>query len=271
MNDLRSDLAAAFPRLRWVVTAIGVLVAVFLLVPLLVILPAAFSADEFLTFPPVGFSSEWFIEAFTDPRWRDAALVSLQTASVATLAATVAGTAAAFAVRGQRRWRRATRTLLLAPLVVPPLVIALGLTLAATGLGTRAGLGMLVLGQATLAAPLVYLTVTAGLAAVDPALSRASASLGHGWASTLLRVELPLVARSVIGAAVLAFGLCFDESVLAYYLSPPGQETLPTAVWLSASQSASPVIAAVSTLVMGLAVALLGLMFAVTGTRRRAS
>jgi ABC-type spermidine/putrescine transport system permease subunit II len=68
---------------------------------------------------------------------------------------------------------------------------------------------------------------------------------------------------------VLAFGLCFDESVLSYYLSPPGQETLPTRIWLEASQQASPAIAAVSSLVIGLAVALLGLSLVLTGTRRK--
>ncbi|MFD0853236.1 ABC transporter permease, partial [Actinomadura adrarensis] len=87
--------------------------------------------------------------------------------------------------------------------------------------------------------------------------------------SVLVRVELPLVGRSVAGAALLAFGLCFDESVLSYYLSPPGQETLPTHLWLSASQQASPAIAAVSSLIMGLAVILLGLTLILAGTRRK--
>ncbi|GAA0276040.1 ABC transporter permease [Cryptosporangium japonicum] len=263
-----SDLRRAAPRTSAIAVALGVVVALFLLLPLLVILPVAFSADSFLVFPPQEWSPRWFSAVLNDPAWRDALGLSARIAAGATVLATVAGTAAAFALRRLRRGQRALRTVMLAPLVVPQLVLALGLYLAVDDLGGRAGLGTLLVGQAVLATPIVYLAVAAGLAGVDPALARAARSLGHTWPSVLLRIELPLVARSVAGAAVLAFGLCFDESVLAYYLSPPGRETLPTRIWLDASQSASPAIAAVSTLVIGLAVVLLGLSL-LLGRRRR--
>ncbi|MFI5953639.1 ABC transporter permease [Cryptosporangium sp. NPDC051539] len=259
-------------ELRWtsrVTVGLGLVIALFLLAPLAVILPVAFSADSFLVFPPQEWSSRWFSEVLNDPGWRDALGLSARIAAGAAALATVAGTCAAFALRRLRRGGRALRTLLLAPLVVPQLVLALGLYLAVDDLGGRAGLGTLLVGQSVLATPIVYLSVAAGLAGVDPALSRAASSLGHRWPSVLLRVELPLVARSVLGSAVLAFGLCFDESVLAYYLSPPGQETLPTRIWLDASQSASPAIAAISALVIGLAVVLLGLSMLVTRRRQR--
>jgi putative spermidine/putrescine transport system permease protein len=103
----------------------------------------------------------------------------------------------------------------------------------------------------------VVVMASAGLSAVDPALSRASASLGHAWPSTVLRVELPLIRRSVLSAFVLAFALCFDEAVLAFFLSPPGEATLPTQLWLASTEQASPAIAAVATLVMGFVLLLL--------------
>jgi putative spermidine/putrescine transport system permease protein len=261
-NELRASLRRTGPATM----ICGCLVAVFLLVPLAVILPIAFSADTFLVFPPTRLSTRWFTEVFADPDWRASVLLSTQVAAGATALAAVAGTSAAFALRRARRGQRLLRTAMIAPLVIPQLVLALGLYLAVDDLGGKAGIKTLVLGQAVLAAPIVYLTVSAGLTTVDPALSRAARGLGHRWPSVLLRIELPLVARSVAGSAVLAFGLCFDESVLAYYLSPPGRETLPTRIWLSASQSASPAIAVVSSLVIGLAIVLLGLSLAL---RRR--
>jgi putative spermidine/putrescine transport system permease protein len=261
------ELRTAFRRLSPWVNGAGVLISLFLIAPLLAILPIAFSADRYLTFPPSGLSMRWLTEVFTSPDWQAAFTQSLSTAGTATVIAVVAGTGAALAMRRMRRGARLLRTAMLAPMVVPPLVLALGLYLAIDDLGGSAGIRTLILGQATLAAPLVCLSVSAGLAKVDPALSRAARSLGHSWPSVLLRVELPLVARSVAGSAVLSFGLCFDESVLSYYLSPPGEETLPTLLWLEAGQQASPAIAAVSTLVMGMAVALLGLMVLLTGTR----
>jgi len=264
-----TDLRRAAPRTSRIAVALGVVVALFLLAPLAVVLPVAFSADSFLVFPPQQWSTRWFTEVLADPAWLEAIGLSARIAAGATVLATVAGTAAAFALRRVRRGRRALRTLMLAPLVVPQLVLALGLYLAVDDLGGRAGLGTLLVGQAVLATPVVYLAVAAGLAGVDPALTRAARSLGHTWPSALLRVELPLVVRSVVGSAVLAFGLCFDESVLAYYLSPPGRETLPTRIWLDAGQSASPAIAAVSSLVIGLAVVLLGVSVLVTTRRKR--
>ena len=74
------------------------------------------------------------------------------------------------------------------------------------------------------------MVASAGLASVDPALSRASASLGHPWPSTVWRVELPLIGRSVIIGFVLAFALCFDEAVLAFFLAPPGRRRCPAAL-----------------------------------------
>ncbi|MEU5877035.1 ABC transporter permease [Spirillospora sp. NPDC047279] len=265
------ELRLALPRLSRAVVIAGCAIALFLLLPLAVILPIAFSGDVFLTFPPAGFSARWFTEVLNDDAWHAAMTTSLRTAGVATVLATLAGTAAAFALPRARRGARVLRTAMIAPMVVPQLVLALGLYLAVEELGGAAGLKTLMIGQAALATPLVYLTVAAGLSEVDPALARAARSLGHRWPSVLVRVELPLVGRSVVGAAVLAFGLCFDESVLSYYLSPPGQETLPTHLWQSASQQASPAIAAVSSLIMGLAVVLLGLALALgRGTRRHA-
>jgi putative spermidine/putrescine transport system permease protein len=268
-TDVTGELRGVFRRLSPWVIVVAVLTAVFLLAPLLAILPIAFSADRYLTFPPPGFSLRWLTEVFTSADWQAAFGQSLYTAGTATVLAVVAGTGAALALRRTRRGARLLRTVVIAPMVVPPLVLALGLYLAVDDLGGSAGIRTLILGQATLAAPLVCLSVSAGLSKVDPALSRAARSLGHGWPSVLWRVELPLVARSIAGSAVLAFGLCFDESVLSYYLSPPGEETLPTLLWLDAGQQASPAIAAVSALVMGMAVALLGITVLLTGPRAR--
>ncbi|MCW2883808.1 MAG: binding-protein-dependent transport system inner rane component [Streptosporangiaceae bacterium] len=265
MDELRASLRHSGRA----ATAAGCVIALFLLTPLIVILPIALSGGQYLTFPPPGLSARWFSDVFGDPDWRASFTQSLKVASVATLLAVLAGTSAAFALRRARRLRRVLRTAMIAPLVIPQLVLALGLYLAVGDLGGTAGVRTLMLGQAALATPMVYLTVAAGLSAVDPAVSRAALSLGHRWPSVLVRIELPLVGRSIAGATVLAFGLCFDESVLSYYLSPPGQETLPTHLWLSASQSASPAIAAVSSLVMGLAVILLGISLVLTGTRRK--
>lgn len=261
------ELRAAFPKLRLGVSVIGVLIGLFLIVPILVILPVAFTHGSYLQFPPTGFTFGWFKEVVGDSAWTTPAWLSVKIALIDTLLATVAGTAAAFAVRRMGKGTSFARTIMLAPMVIPQLVLALGLYLAYRVIHWSGDLRILVIGQATVAVPIVFVTVSAGLVAVDPALSRAAASLGHRWPSILARVELPLVTRSIVGAAIMAFALSFDESVLAYFLSPPGQPTLPVAIWSSASQSASPAISAVSAYVMIIAVTLLAITALVLGGR----
>lgn len=261
------ELRAAFPKLRRPVALVGVLIGLFLIVPIVVILPVAFTHGDYLQFPPTGFTFGWFKEVLQDSTWTGPAWLSAKIALVDTALATVAGTAAAFAVRRMGKGTSFARTIMLAPMVVPQLVLALGLYLAYRVIHWSGDLRVLVIGQATVAVPIVFVTVSAGLVAVDPVLSRAAASLGHRWPSTLVRVELPLVTRSIVGAAIMAFALSFDESVLAYFLSPPGQPTLPVAIWTSASQSASPAISAVSAYVMIVAVTLLAITALVLGGR----
>lgn len=257
MGDLRTALRDGLGGYRIVLVVLGVVLALFLLLPLAVILPQAFSSGLFFKFPPPGFSTGWFTEVVNDAAWRDAFLRSLVTATAGALLATACGTLAALGLRRLGVGARPLRALFLAPLVIPQLVLAVGIFIARDDLGLGSSLWTLVIGQTVLAFPVVVVIASAGLSSVDPALSRASASLGFGWLGTVLRVELPLISRSVLSAFVLAYALCFDEAVLAFFLSPPGEATLPTQLWLASSEEASPAIAAVSTIVMGLVTALL--------------
>lgn len=250
-------LRETFPRTRGWFTSAGILIGLFLLAPLATILPLAFTKSQYLVFPPELFSGQWFSEVLGDPAWQGAIRNSAQVAIGGALMATVAGTSAALAVRRLARGRRIVRTTLLAPIVMPQLVLALGLYLTYRSIVGGTSLGVLTIGQATLAMPLVFVTVSAGLASVDPALSRAAQSLGYGWPSVIRRIELPLVRRSILSGAILAFAVCFDEAVLAYFLAPAGQQTIPVKIWSSANESVSPAIAAASALVICVAVTLL--------------
>jgi putative spermidine/putrescine transport system permease protein len=252
-------LREALPRSRPWFTVAGVLIGIFLLAPLASILPLAFTESPFLVFPPEGFSFDWMTSLLQDQAWVASMQNSAQVALGAAALATVAGTSAALAVRRLSWGRQLVRTTLLAPLVMPQLVLALGLYLTYRDVFGGTSLTVLTLGQATLAMPLVFVTVSAGLAAVDPTLSAAAESLGYRWPHVIWRIELPLVFRSVISGAILAFAVCFDEAVLAFFLAPPDRQTLPVKIWTTASENASPAIAAASSLVIALAVTLLAI------------
>jgi putative spermidine/putrescine transport system permease protein len=266
-------LREALPRSRVWFTIAGVAIGVFLLAPLAAILPLAFTSSAFLTFPPQGFSTRWISTLLNDQAWLASMQNSAQVAVSAAVLATIAGTSAALAVRRMDKGRQVIRTTLLAPLVMPQLVLALGLYLTYRNIFGGTSLTVLMLGQATMAMPLVFVTVSAGLAAVDPTLSRAAESLGYRWPWVVWRIELPLVLRSVVSGAILAFAVCFDEAVLAFFLAPPGRQTLPVKIWTTASENASPAIAAASALVIALAVTLLAVVVLIrpkTNTRNAA-
>jgi putative spermidine/putrescine transport system permease protein len=112
--DLREALRDAIGGYRVAVIALGALLAVFLLVPIAVILPQAFSSGLFLEFPPPGFSTTWFEQVWNDELWRDAFTRSLWTATVGALVATVCGTLAAIGLRRLGIGGRLLRTVFLA-------------------------------------------------------------------------------------------------------------------------------------------------------------
>jgi putative spermidine/putrescine transport system permease protein len=259
MDDLRTALRDTLRGWRIPMVATGVLVAIFLLLPVLIILPTSVSAGDFVAFPPDGFSLRWYEVVLTDPAWVGAILQSVRVAVGAGVLATVAATAAALAVHRMNIGERWFRTLFVAPLVIPYVVYALGLFLVADAVRAVGSSWTVIAGQAALAFPLVFLAVAAGLGAVDPAVVRAASSLGARWPTIVVRVELPLIWRSIMGGALFALAFSFDEVVVALFLSSPLNVTLPVHAWNVVIQQVTPAVAAVSSLVMAFAVVLFGL------------
>lgn len=238
---------------RIILAAYSTLVGLFILVPTLVVVPLSFSSVRSLRFPPPGWSTKWYEEFFTSTEWRDAALTSLKIAGVVTVLATALGTMAAVAlVNSRRRWTSLARTFLVAPMIVPGVVIAVGMyyvflrwQLTETFLG-------FVLAHTVLAIPIVVITVGASLQSFDMQLVRASQSLGAGPLATFRTVTLPLILPGVLAGGLFAFLTSFDESIVALFMSGPEMRTLPIQIFQSVTSSLDPTIAAASTILLGL-------------------
>jgi putative spermidine/putrescine transport system permease protein len=262
-----SDSAVAGPALRqslgWLSRVNGVavgLVAVYLLAPILIVFPMSLTRSMFLTWPPDVVSLNWFTALLEDDAWTGAFWRSIKIAVPVALFSTVLGTAAAVGLAYTTRWRRPLQTLFVAPLILPVITYALGLYDVSERFGMVGSVWPVIIGQAMLAMPLVVIVVSAGLAGRDPTLPRAAASLGASWARLLWTVELPLVRGSVLAGFLLAFAYSFDEIIVAYFLSPPGGGTLPVEILASTQDSASPIVAAASVLVIGVATLVAGLI-----------
>lgn len=252
----RRSLGMALGPLRPLLAIAAGLITVYLLVPILIIFPMSLTADFFLTWPPQLFSLRWFEAFFESSAWTQPLLRSLRIAVPVALIATVIGTLAAVGVSHARRCRRLLQTIFIAPLVLPIITYALGLFDVSERLGMDGSVWPVIIGQTMLAMPLVFVTVSAGLAGRDPQVPQAAASLGaSGWA-VLWRIELALQKPSIVAGALIALAYSFDEIIVAYFLLPPGSGTLPVQILASTREAADPTIAAASIVVIAVAASL---------------
>jgi putative spermidine/putrescine transport system permease protein len=240
---------------------------VFLVAPVLVVLPLSFTSGQLLVFPLPGWSLQWYREFFTSPIWTAALWNSFAIGSVVTVLATALGTAAAVGLHGARsRWSGAVLALLVTPLAVPVVIVAVASFYFFASLklvGTFAGL---VLAHTVLALPFVVVTVSATLQGFDPNLTRAAASLGAPPWRAFRTVTLPIIAPGVISGALFAFVTSFDELVVAIFLSSPQLRTLPRQIFSGVSENISPTITAAAVVLLLVSVVLMAAMEAL---RRR--
>lgn len=223
---------------------------IWLLAPILVVIPLSFTGKQSFEFPPTTWSTEWYSKLFTAPEWVDALTHSIVIALLVVVLAVILGTACAIGLdRGAIPGKSLIRAIVLSPLIIPIVIVAVGVYavylpwhLAGHELG-------FVLAHTALAIPFVVISVSTSLSGFDRRLEQAAASLGASPLSTFTRVTLPLIAPGIFAGAVLAFITSFDEVVTAIFLSTPTLKTLPVQMF-NTINNVDPTIAAASTLVL---------------------
>ena len=238
-------------RASWWLKTWCVVVVIWLMAPVLVIIPLGFSDAQSFKFPPEGWSLRWYSKFFSDPAWSEALVSSLVIAVLVMFVTTIVGTAAAYALdRANLPGKNVLSALLLAPMIVPGIVTAvaiLGVFIRWNLNGTLLGF---VLAHTVIALPFTFVAVTASLRSFDRKLERAALSLGGGPWYTFRRVTLPLVMPGVLSGAVFAFVTSLDEVVIALYLQTPDLRTLPVQMFNSVTIDVDPTIAAASTIIL---------------------
>ena len=262
--------ATALDKLGWwALRGACVLVLLFLLLPILVIMPLSFSDSSFLVYPIPAWSLKWYQNLFTSAEWSRAAKNSFIVAPAATLIATVLGTLAAVGMaRSRFAFKGTLMSLMIAPMVVPIIVVGVGTYLFFAPLGLADSYLGLILVHAALGAPFVLTTVLATLQGFNQNLVRASLSLGADPVSTFFRVTLPVIAPGVISGALFAFATSFDEVVVTLFLAGPDQVTLPRQMFTGIRENITPTIAAVATLLIFFTTGLLLVLEWLRGRRR---
>jgi putative spermidine/putrescine transport system permease protein len=231
--------------------ALAVLVMAFLVLPTLIVIPMSFSASQYLEFPPKHLSLRWYENYFHSAEWMQATATSLKAGILTSLVATPLGTMAAYGLFSARlRWARLVPPVLLAPIIVPVILVGIGVFYAYVKLKLVNSLLGLVLAHSMLALPLVLVVVTAALRSYDFAQEQAARSLGASRPRAFLLVTLPQIRFAVASAAVLAFLTSFDEVVVAMFISGGDNATLTRAMFDALRDQIDPTIAAISTVMI---------------------
>lgn len=253
----------------WAFLALCLVILAFLMLPTLLILPMSVSPSENLSFPPKGFSLQWYELFLTDPGWVDATLFSLEIAALTTVSSVVIGTMGSLAlVRGRLPGRQTLEALLLAPLIVPHIIVAIAVYLQFAPLGlTGTKLGFVLIHTA-LAVPYVVLVVSAALQRIPPSLEMAGLNLGASRLRCFWSITMPLISPAILAGAVFAALASFDETVVSFFISGIEHKTITRKMFEDIEFNVTPVIAAASTVfVFGT----VGLMWLADAAKRAAT
>jgi putative spermidine/putrescine transport system permease protein len=246
-------------------------ILVFLITPILVIIPLSFNAEPYFTYPMPGFSLRWYEDFFVGEQsavWHLAIKNSIIIGVFATLISVSLGTVAAVGLSNSRLpFKTLLMGLLISPMIVPLVITAVGMYFFYSQLGITprqlseiwSGLHLLpvIMAHAALGTPFVVITVTATLVGFDQSLTRASASLGADGLRTFFKVTVPLVLPGMISGALFAFITSFDEVVVVLFLAGVEEYTVPRRMFSGIREQISPTILAVATILVVLSICLL--------------
>lgn len=217
---------------RAVLGTITALILAVVYLPLLVVFVNSFSTSSNLTWPPPGFTLEWWAKAFQNQGALEAILTSVQIALLATAIALVLGTLVSLALQRHRFFGRdAVSLLVILPIALPGIVTGIALNNAfRTVLDVRLGLMTIVVAHATFCIVTVFNNVIARLRRMGTSLEEASADLGAGVWTTFRLVTFPQLRSALLAGGLLAFALSFDEIIVTTFTTGSGVTTLP--IWI---------------------------------------
>ena len=255
---------------RSLVVGLAVLAVIFLMLPVIIVIPMSFSGAQLLTFPPPSLSLRWYDSFFGDPAWLSALLNSVVVALASSVLALILGTLAAY---GLVRFRFFGRAVLeanyVAPLIIPPIIAAVALYIVFAQAGLLGSYEGLIIAHTLHSAPYIVLVMTVAIAAFDVRIEQVARSLGASQRVILLRILLPNLAPSVVASWMLAFIVSFDEVILTLFLFG-NRETIPKRMFTRLELQIDPTITAIATMLIVFSVAALAVVYLLTRRGGRA-
>jgi spermidine/putrescine transport system permease protein len=234
-----------------------VLVFLFMFLPVAVVVLLSFNASQFGSFPMTGLSLRWFVELAQNEAILRAFETSLTLGLLTAVISTTLGVLASLAlVRYRVPGANLISTLLIAPILVPEVVLAVALLLFLNFLSINKSFLLLLLGHVIFTLPFVILVVQARLVSIKREMEEAAMSLGASPQQTFFQITLPLLAPAIFAGMLFAFTISFDDITGTLFWKPGGVETVPTQIFAMLRNSISPEINALGTVMIVLTVGL---------------
>ena len=234
----------------WALLLCAVFVYLFLYAPIAVLMFFSFNSTR-STQVWTGFSLEWYGQLLSDPTILNAFKTSLTVGVAATLISTVIGTFTALALSRHRfRGETVADSAIYMATVMPEIVVGVSLLVFFVAVGFQLGITTIVIAHVAFCISFVTIVVRARLAGMDRSVEEAAQDLGASPVQTFLRVTLPLILPGVMAGALLAFTLSFDDFVITFFVAGVGSSTLPLKIYSMIKFGVSPVINALSTVVL---------------------
>ncbi|AWJ92794.1 polyamine ABC transporter permease (plasmid) [Azospirillum baldaniorum] len=226
----------------------------YLILPLLVIVGSSFTATSYLAFPPQGLTLDWYGRMLGDTSYLAAFGTSTLLALVATAAALLLGVPAALAIaRCEFPGKRFLLSLLMSPLVLPHVVLGAALLQYCAALGLMRSFTALLVGHIVIIMPFVLRSVLPQLTPEQRALEEASADLGARPMETFFLVTLPQIRSGLASGAIFAFISSWINVELSIFNTTAEMTTIPVKLFNYVQYTIDPVIAAVSSITIGVA------------------
>ncbi len=234
-----------------------ILVYLFMFLPIAVVVLLSFNANQFGSFPMTGLSTRWFETLWQNEAimraFRTSIVLGLMTAVVSTVLGVLASLALVrYAIPG----RNLITMLLIAPILVPEVVLAVALLLVLNFLNIGKSFTLLLMGHVIFTLPFVILVVQARLVSIRRDVEEAALSLGASPMQTFFSITLPLLMPAVAAGGLFAFTISFDDITGTLFWKPGGIETVPTQIFSMLRNSISPEINALGTVIIVLTVGL---------------
>ncbi|MEW6550444.1 MAG: ABC transporter permease [Spirochaetota bacterium] len=222
------------------------MVIAFLFAPLFVLILYSFNASRSGEW--TGFSLEWYRKLFLESpdlwrAFRNSLAIALSSAAMATFLGTLAAVGTA---RYSFKLKSYVATMSFIPMILPEIVVGVSLLVFFAGVGLKLGMVSVWIAHTTFNIPFVYLLVSARLEESDPTVVEAARDLGASELQTLVKVVIPMALPGVASAFLTAVTLSLEDFVITFFVSGPGATTLPLYIYSMIRFGVSPVVNALS-------------------------